>query len=91
MKIIRAIRTYSLKQSLLLHPYAYYSVGCSLFIVWANWTLWQRLQDMYPDWKKKSVKCKTDYISYKRQELADIRSYNNNVQGMRSDLKARHQ
>jgi len=91
MKLVRTLRTLDLRETFTRRPYIIYSSFCVLIAIWGNYTQWSKLRELYVDWDEAAEKHKVDFNNFKLQELNDIRTYNNQVDVMRQDLKRRRE
>ncbi|CAD2214268.1 hypothetical protein AGDE_02252 [Angomonas deanei] len=87
-KIVRKIRTFSLKESCRVHPFGWYFSMCAVLVAWANYAQYKRLIPMFPVYDTYRQQEGGRMVQAKQQELWEVERYNNMVNQMRTDLKS---
>ena len=90
MRAVRAIRTFDVRGFIHEHPTRIYWGLFGAFCVGANIAQYRRMRHIYPNYDRYASLQGGQYNEAKSQELADVRRYNNMVDGMRKDLNARN-
>lgn len=89
LRLARNIRTFEPRDFLQTRTTAVYCALFGGFSVYANYKQYERMNSIYPDYDEYASLRGGQYNEAKQQELADVVRYNNMVDNMRSELRAR--